>query len=874
VALGLGILVAALTFTLLTSAVTTGAIQVRGTIEQNFRGAYDILVRPKGSTTTLERGQGLVRPNYLSGIFGGISVEQWRSIQKIPGVEVAAPIANFGYLIPYVGLHFPMAPYLTHPNELFRARFDWPATNGLSHYPGIQPYVYTTTDPRQCRWNRYYLGVGDEPKTPFELNGPQQSYPDCVVMRGGTISPDSIASGDTEVSSEAYFPILVAGIDPTQETKLVNLDGAVVGGRMLAEGEDYTPTDRGPVIPVIASDRTYVDQSLHVNIERLHLPAGASVRQMIESPKANALFGRLHGPVVGEFSLSAEQMYRRLLKNLDLSSEPEFPDVWTVSSADYRHEGASRLAALPAQGDPEAAWTDPGQNPYFAAPPGNQDVQYRRVVIYNPANGGMACCDTGLDVIGRFDPTKLPGFSPLSQVPLESYLPPSVEPADAASRQALGGKPLFPTMNLGGYVQQPPFLFTTIEAGQGLLDPKYVQGRDPTAPISVIRIRVAGVTGLDPVSLARIKAVALAIIQRTGLDVDITAGSSPAPMTVDIPAGEFGQPPLVVTEGWAKKGAAVVILQALDRKSLALFLLVLVVTSLFLVNGSLASVRARRTEIGTLLALGWTRRKVYEAVLGELVVVGLVAAVLGLAIAGGLVSAFDLNLSVAQTLLVVPIAIVLAVLAGVIPALLASRGHPLDAVRPAVAEPDRPRPVSGIVSMSLVNTRRVPVRTVLAAAGLFVGVGALTVLLSIGIAFKGTLVGTALGRVITLQIRPADYIAVAMVIVLGAASSADVLFLNIRERAAEFVTLSASGWGRMQLGELVTLEGLSIGLLGSVLGAATGLVVALVIAGSSSSLLVAAGLAAIGGSLLALLASLVPASLISRLAPPGVLAEE
>jgi putative ABC transport system permease protein len=262
------------------------------------------------------------------------------------------------------------------------------------------------------------------------------------------------------------------------------------------------------------------------------------------------------------------------------------------------------------------------------------------------------------------------------------------------------------------------------------------------------------------------------------------------------------------------------------------------------------------------------------AVLGVLLVVGLVAAILGLAIAAGLVSAFDLDLSVAQTLLVVPIAIVLAVLAGVIPALLASRGSPLDAVRPAVAEPDRPRPVRGIVTMSLVNTRRVPVRTVLAAAGLFVGVGALTVLLSIGLAFKGTLVGTALGRVITLQIRPADYVAVAMVIVLGAASSADVMFLNIRERAAEFVTLSASGWGKIQLGELVTLEGLSIGLLGSLLGAATGLVVALVIAGTSSSLLLAAGLAAIGGSLLALLASLVPASLISRLAPPGVLAEE
>jgi putative ABC transport system permease protein len=498
-------------------------------------------------------------------------------------------------------------------------------------------------------------------------------------------------------------------------------------------------------------------------------------------------------------------------------------------------------------------------------------VQFRNVTNH-PA--GELYPEVEMNVVGRYDPFKLRGFSPLSSIPLAAYAPPVVQPATDASRQALGGHPLQPTMNFGGYVQQPPLMLTTLDAAKELLDSSRFSGASGNKPISVIRVVVSGVTGPDPESLARIKAVAQLIAQRTGLAVDITAGSSPTEVRVHLPAGKFGSPALDLQESWVKKGVAVVILQALDRKSLALFLLVLVVTSLFLVNGALASVRARRTEIGTLLALGWTRRKVYEAVLGELVVVGLVAAVLGLAIAAGLVFAFDLNLSVAQTLLVVPIAIVLAVLAGVIPALLASRGRPLDAVRPAVAEPDRPRPVRGIVSMSLVNTRRVPVRTVLAAAGLFVGVGALTVLLSIGLAFNGTLVGTALGRVITLQIRPADYVAVCMVIVLGAASSVDVMFLNIRERAAEFVTLSASGWGTIQLGELVTLEGLSIGLLGSVLGAATGLVVALVIAGSSSSLLLAAGLAAIGGSLLALLASLVPASLISRLAPPAVLAEE
>src|SRR5207247_1833503 len=72
--LGLGILVAAMGFTMLTSAANTSALEIRGTIAQNFRSAYDILVRPSDSYTPLELADGLVRPNYLSGLFGGITL--------------------------------------------------------------------------------------------------------------------------------------------------------------------------------------------------------------------------------------------------------------------------------------------------------------------------------------------------------------------------------------------------------------------------------------------------------------------------------------------------------------------------------------------------------------------------------------------------------------------------------------------------------------------------------------------------------------------------------------------------------------------------------------------------------------------------------
>jgi hypothetical protein len=66
-ALASGILVAAVSFVLLASAAKTSELRVRGAVSRNFRGAYDVLVRPKGSFTTLERSDGLVRDRRAAG---------------------------------------------------------------------------------------------------------------------------------------------------------------------------------------------------------------------------------------------------------------------------------------------------------------------------------------------------------------------------------------------------------------------------------------------------------------------------------------------------------------------------------------------------------------------------------------------------------------------------------------------------------------------------------------------------------------------------------------------------------------------------------------------------------------------------------------
>src|ERR1700722_7553603 len=183
-ALMAGIAVASVSFSLLTAAVKTSQAQTTGAVQRNLRPAYDILVRPKGSATTLERSKGLVRDNYLAGIFGGISQRQYHQITKLPGVAVAAPIAMVGYVLASTTVTVPIKPSLLRSgaDEVFTANLETTADSGLSSFPQVREgYIYVTSRP-----------VGPAPTT-------------FTPTPGGTVSQtERLADGTTIKICPAY----------------------------------------------------------------------------------------------------------------------------------------------------------------------------------------------------------------------------------------------------------------------------------------------------------------------------------------------------------------------------------------------------------------------------------------------------------------------------------------------------------------------------------------------------------------------------------------------------------------------------------------------------------------------------------------------
>ena len=167
IALGAGILVASVSFSLLTAAASTSQLEVHGTVENAPRPAYDILVRPKGAADAIETKDNLVRDNFLADTFGGISIAQWQKILGLPGVSVAAPIANIGYVILQATLTIPVGPLSSSaPQQLFRINLTWKAANGLSSYPGGNDYVYYTPSASFSLHENMFGGYDIEQSTP------------------------------------------------------------------------------------------------------------------------------------------------------------------------------------------------------------------------------------------------------------------------------------------------------------------------------------------------------------------------------------------------------------------------------------------------------------------------------------------------------------------------------------------------------------------------------------------------------------------------------------------------------------------------------------------------------------------------------------
>ncbi len=876
-------------FVLLTGSTESSRLEVTRTVDANYRSSYDILVRPQGSQTNTEAATGTVRPNYLSGIYGGISRREVAQIRDVPGIEVAAPIAMIGQVFRNVPVPLDVTAQVKRGGEsLFRYSSAGSNSAGLNRFDGPHGYTYfgrgvsldrdadELPTVRRVGGRKVPVCTGDPTGRGSPFTEDARWFAECWDLSKGWAGESwPQGRGRFVIQVPVRFPVTVAAIDPVAEAALTGLDKAMVSG-------DFLSSDAGPVrsrsgaakpsVPVLSSTRYYAQEVMQVKIDQLgpltirELERGLSRRQ------------------ARELVLQAPSMRSRTEKislNKTLTGNVIEGDIfprgfYEAGPVDYvSTPGSAVLDAVPKPPQPDA-WDsflyegEPNAPvPWSASGPGFRDLNSA------PALPAAINEVPYLSVQGTFDPELLLQGTSLGEVPLETYQSPAVKAGDARTRELLGGEGLSPGSNPAGYLQNPPLMLTTLKSlpaitGFGLYKWADQRGKSDR-PISVVRIRVAGVTGADELSRERVRVVAEAIKTRTGLDVDITVGSSPKPTTIGL---STDTDTLTIEEMWVEKGVGDRVVNAIDQKSLGLFILVLLTTAMSVGISANASVRARQRELAVLACLGWRPSTLYRSVFGRLLAIGILAGLIGTATSWPLGAVFNVPMSPARAAFAVPAAATLMLLVGIWPALTAARSTPAATIRSVARPPRNPKPLKGPASLGLAGLLRKPSRPITAILALAIGVAAVVLLLGITIGFRGTIVGNLLGDAVALQVKTADLIAGALLCIIGLIAVLDVLILDVKEQASAYASLQASGWRDNAIVRLIMTQAVIIAVLGATTGTLLGLAILNTLVDLSPTLLTIAGASTITWILIGIIISIAPAWLAIHLNTARILAEE
>lgn len=659
------------------------SVQLQGSVDANWRGAFDILVRPGGQRLQLEQTAGLVEPNYVtfSGE-GGISLEELASIRALPGIEVAAPIAMIGNVRYLVGGPVVRRGDLPEQPTLYEVTVRAATSNGLRD---MLVQEQTT---------RVLLGPLDATveTTPFETEFGSLSWvPDGVdlfldalpAIASPLIAVDPAAERALLGPSFGFLsPLESLASLPAQPTArdfdVSAIPAAFEEQRFYVSAlatDAESPAAGRPVIPVAVSSTLYAPLTITLDVEQIgrslaEYPTAGEVGRL-DLAMAQAGEGRTR---IGTTVLDATHALRplqppRLALLWPRSSEPEGsaasvavtagliaelaarPDYTTIPS---RAGGATLAYKVQPVGLVDASGKD--QTP-DAVQQGSVelglDTAYRES---RPAGSPLLDRFTATGPLDRpfvlapvaefdLDTLDLPD-DPLNHVPLGAYAPPATRLVAGADGTPVDPQAMTPTLNPRGFISVPPLAITDLRSAVTLRG---------DSPIDAIRVRVGGIDRYDDQAVGRVERLASSIAAM-GFDVDIVAGSSPQP--IELLLQEYGADGSLhdvgwVEQGWTTLGAAERVVRGLGSVNWALLWLSGATALVFAAGIQLVKGTVRASEIAVLAALGWSSRRILRWTLAESLWAGGMVLVIGLLVwvatgsSGWLGPAFSLLLALA-----------------------------------------------------------------------------------------------------------------------------------------------------------------------------------------------------------------------------------
>ena len=771
---------------------------VNNNLQKKWESAYDLVVTPPGSIFNEEQ---LVEPNYLNGINGGITYEQYKEIKSLNDIAIAAPVSILGYM-----------PFSLNMNEKFKSEIK---------NKGIYKYTITET---------YNDGFSEKTLQHFD----SFTTGEIIYSEGGI----GFGSGDNGTVSLRQSQ-LVVGIDPEEEAKLVGLDHATTSSntsRYFQPDDKTSVSDRSGIlvqgdvphseksifeIPILLNEQSFSNSKFEITLGKLALPfetpeeqentvnqvidgGGYSYLQEVEVTELDSLelsgtqfedmvFNKLQRPDSDPSVTVNGTGLTFISSSLDYEEvNSPFPSRWSnsfaVSNRPIKLENKLFEGSLPKSG-----FRDANLRPHET---NDMGVPLLPMVILN--------------VIGTYSPNELE-FSndSLTELPLETYRP-------AKADIVLGSKnePLNPIQHFEGapgptgLLTSPPNILTTVEAAEEITG---------GGSISAIRIKVNGIEDMGELAQEKLEEMKREIEEMTGLDVFITRGSSPQSTIIEVK--EEGASLGWIEQPWIHVGAAITIFRETSLGYSSVLLAVLLIGAMYIFATTYVSYLTRKREYSILLALGWKTSMLRRMIFMESAFFVLIIIITAVIVELILVTNGQ-TFNVMKIGLISATAVVIYCLGILLPLIRVGRIQPYQGIMNGEINRRSKRIISnnflgGFVMNQIIQR---PGRNLLSILAIAIPSTLLSFYLFVTIRLDGILFTSYLGEFVAVEINQSHYFIISAALLVGALTTAEMLWQNVMERQDELALFKSVGWKNGTVGKTIILEGAIIGFLAGLLG--------------------------------------------------------
>lgn len=755
-------------------------------LQKRWESSYHLVVRPQGSRSVTE-DLNLLEPNYLSGMEGGISLAQYEQIKEIKDIAIAAPIAMMGSI-----------------------KTDIQLDQVSIQEPGI-----------------YRMNILEETNTGASI----EKFEGNTYFTVGAWRPDDSGQGygaSPLLSNLSYgSEVMVAGIDPTAESELVGIKEATLSSEnsRFFTNEDVTKEMNeglGIQIPVIISNKDYVDAKMTYTIERLDFPFKSSEQtKTMEEIKKNGgqeFLEKQKGKPIENYIYTTKDVHKKLINNI---LNPNQESSIGLEESTWMAFKPSPIDYQPVTSPFGKRWPYSYQvKPYEVPEDSLLAVRsmYRQVNMFGESSQDWPMLN--FNYIGVFDPQKLSlSKDPLTELPMETYFPAKAQwVVDAKNQPVNPPTDMKPLNNPYGFLTKPPLILTTIEAAAKVL------GKEP---ISAIRVNVTGVDSLNEESEAKLQAVAKEIEDKTGLITDVTLGSSPQLALTHLPGLEGGKALGWVQQPWIKLGSSISIFQESKLGMSGVIASVILVAIVYVFASNIIMLFARKKEFAVLLSLGWRPSQLSKLLFLESTILGILVALISWLILGTFLVSGSIDTSPPRVFLIGVSGIAIYWSGSLVPIWLIKRIKPYESMRSGEVSHRTNRIVraESVLGMSMNNLFTQWQRSLLSIIAIAVPTSLFIFFLFVTFRLKGVLYATWLGEFVALEVGVMHYVAMGVALLIAVLTTTEIMWQNVAERQSHIAVLKATGWQNTGIRLLVLLEGVMSGLLAGILG----LVIALII---------------------------------------------